>query len=236
MIGIIGAMEDEVELLRSRMVSAREETIGGFAFITGTLRGKEVVLVRCGIGKVNAAIGTTLLIDRYHSSLVINSGSAGGIDKTLVFGDAVIAEGLIYHDVDVTVFGYAAGQVPGQNTIFHVESRLIALAEAAVDELKKEGVLPASMNHTRGLVGSADAFMSTDEQIDKLRNIFPAIKAVEMEGAAIAHTAVLFGVPFLVIRALSDIAGAESPMKFDEFLPLAAKHSAEIVMRIIEKQ
>jgi len=235
MIGIIGAMEKEMSLLCETMGNYKTEKNGVFEFLTGKIEGKDTVLLRCGIGKVNAAVGTALLIDRFKPSCVINTGSAGGINKELKFGDAVISNGLVYHDVDVTAFNYAPGQLPGQLQIFPVDEKYIKLAENAVDELKKENVLPADFNHRRGLIGSGDVFMHEPERIENVRKLFPGIAAVEMEGAAIAHCCHLFSVPCLVIRALSDIAGIESPMSFDEFLPIASKHSAHIVMRIIKK-
>lgn len=233
MIGIIGAMEEEVALLQSALRGAEETSSGGFTFIRGTLEGHEVVLLKCGIGKVNAAVGCALLADRFRPSFVINSGSAGGIDSSLTFGDLVISEGLLYHDVDVTAFGYADGQIPGQSAIFPVPVDLIVSAERAADSLKAEGLLPASLRHLRGIIASGDAFMHEATRIAALRARFPSVKAVEMEGAAIAHACALFNLPCLVIRAISDVAGAESPMKFEEFLPIAAKHSSELVRRII---
>ncbi|GHT97725.1 5'-methylthioadenosine/S-adenosylhomocysteine nucleosidase [Spirochaetia bacterium] len=234
MIGIIGAMEAEVALLRSAMEKPATETIGGFEFHAGTLEGKPAVLLRCGVGKVNAAVGCALLINRYKPECVINTGSAGGIDPSLTFGDAVISDGLVYYDVDVTAFNYAPGQLPGQPQIFPVPDTLIKRAERAIDSLKQEGVLPAGFNHVRGLIGSGDVFMHEPERIAAVRAQFPAIRAVEMEGAAIAHACYLFKIPALIIRALSDIAGVESPMTSDQFLPLASKNSAEIARRIVK--
>jgi adenosylhomocysteine nucleosidase len=234
MIGIIGAMEDEVTFLRGALEKMEVTTPGGFEFYSGKLQGKPAVLLRCGIGKVNAAVGCALLINAYQPDLVINTGSAGGIDPDLKFGDAIISDGLVYHDVDITAFQYAPGQIPGQPQIFPVSEDLIRRAEQAVDELKAEKILPGSFNHRRGLIGSGDVFMHDPERIAAVRGVFPAMKAVEMEGAAIAHCCRLFSVPVLIIRALSDIAGTESPVTFNEFLPVASKHSAEIVLRIIK--
>lgn len=233
MIGIIGAMEEEVDLLRSLMKKPKNERTGKFEFITGELEGRDVVLLRCGIGKAQAAAGCALLIDRFKPALVFNTGSAGGIDSSLTFGDVIIADGLVYHDVDVTAFNYAPGQIPGRPQIFPVREEDILAAEKAVDELKAEKILPASLNHSRGLIGSGDTFVCDPVRIEALKKTFPALKAVEMEGAAIAHACYLFNVPALVIRSLSDIAGVESPITSEQFLPLAAKHSAEIVRRFI---
>jgi adenosylhomocysteine nucleosidase len=234
MIGIIGAMEDEIAFLRSAMEDSGTESIGAFAYVRGRLEGKDAVLLRCGIGKVNAAVGCALMINRFKPDLVINTGSAGGIDPALTFGDVIIADGLLYHDVDVTAFNYEPGQVPGQPQVFPVPARFISLAENSMDELKREGVLPESLGHVRGLIGSGDVFMHQAERIEAVRNLFPGMKAVEMESAAIAHACSLFNVPAVIIRALSDIAGADSPVTSEEFLPVASKNSAELVRRMVK--
>jgi len=234
MIGIIGAMEDELSFLCKAMGKFITQKTGVFEFITGKIENKDITVLRCGIGKVNAAVGCSILIQHFKPRYIINTGSAGGINPDLKVGDAIISTGLIYHDVDVTAFNYAPGQLPGQPQIFPADEKLIKLAEDAVDELKREKTLPSSFNYRRGLIGSGDVFMHDPERIAAMHSIFPDIAAVEMEGTAIAHCCHLFSTPVLVIRALSDIAGAESPMSFKEFLPIASVHSAQIVMRIIK--
>jgi adenosylhomocysteine nucleosidase len=233
MTGIIGAMEPEVEMIRGLMQNGVTSKTGTFEFFSGTLDNKEAVLLRCGIGKVNAAVGCALLIEKFDPQLIINTGSAGGIGEGLSFGDVVISEGLVHHDVDVTVFNYEPGQVPGMPAVYPTPEELISLAEKAVDELKAEGILPETFNHARGIIGSGDAFMHKPELIAAAARRFPKMRAVEMESAAVAQACWLFKVPCLVIRALSDIAGSESPMTHDEFLPIASKNSCEIVRRII---
>jgi adenosylhomocysteine nucleosidase len=233
MIGLVGAMEDEIKLLRSRMEDLKTEQIGVFEYQSGKLDGKQVVVLRCGIGKVSSAVGCAVLIDHYKPDLVINTGSAGGMGENQSIGDVVVANALVYHDVDLTAFGYAAGQLPGQSQTFPVRENYMAAAEQAIDELKAEQVLPPLMNHKRGLIGSSDTFMHDARTIAQVKTVFAGIAAVDMEAASIAHTCTLFGVDVMVIRALSDIAGADSAMKFDEFLAVAATNSAEIVRRIV---
>ena len=235
MIGIIGAMDNELTLLCETMGKFETRKIGDFQFFSGKIEDKDVTVLRCGIGKVNAAVGCTLLIHNYKPDMIINTGSAGGIHSELKVGDAIISTGLIYHDVDVTAFNYAPGQLPGQPQIFPVDEKYIKLAEDAVDELVQEKILPDNFHHRRGLIGSGDIFMHDPQRIANVCEVFPDIAAVEMEGAAIAHCCLLFSVPFIVIRALSDVAGTESPMSFPEFLPIASKHSAHIVIRIVRK-
>jgi len=236
MVGIIGAMEDEVGLLCEKMEKHFIQKTGVFEFHTGKIEGKDVTILRCGIGKVNAAVGCALLIQQFKPSCIINTGSAGGIHTELKIGDAIISTGLVYYDVDVTAFNYLPGQLPGHPQIFMAEQNLIKLAEDAVDELKREKVLPESFNYQRGLIGSGDTFMHEPERIKKVRRLFPNVVAVEMEGAAIAHCSHLFSTPFVVIRAVSDIAGTESPISFEEFLSIASKNSANIVMRIVKNK
>jgi adenosylhomocysteine nucleosidase len=226
-------MEDEVKLLRLRLEGTKTEKIGPFEYLSGKLDGVPVVVLRCGIGKVSSAVSCAALIDHYKPVLVINTGSAGGMGAGQAIGDVVVASALAYHDVDLTAFGYAPGQLPGQSQTFPVLKRYMVAAEQAIDELKAEKVLPASMNHRRGLIGSSDTFMHDARMIEQVKAVFSGIAAVDMEAASIAHTCTLFGVDVMVIRALSDIAGADSAVKFDEFLTVASTHSAEIVRRIV---
>jgi adenosylhomocysteine nucleosidase len=242
MIGIIGAMEKELDLLCETMGEFDTQKTGKFIFHIGKIGGKDVVILRCGIGKVNAAIGCILLIQQFKPLCIINTGSAGGVNRehrgnnhVLQIGDVIISTGLVYHDVDVTAFNYAPGQLPGQPQIFKTDERLVRYAEEAVVELKMEKALPESFHHCRGLIGSGDVFMNKPERIAEVCKVFPHMDAVEMEGAAIAHCCHLFSVPFLAIHALSDIAGMESLVSFTEFLPIASDHSAQIVVRIIKK-
>jgi adenosylhomocysteine nucleosidase len=239
MIGIIGAMEEEVEILQKLIQNRKVEKIGPFEYFTGVLEGREAALLRCGIGKANAAIGTALMINRFKPAFVINTGCAGGVNPrgltpVLNFGDVVVSSALVYHDFDITPFGYAAGHIPGmKDAFFHVEKAALQTGIQAISELKKEGLLPDSLNYTEGLIGSGDVFVCDTKRVGEIVKLFPAVRAVEMEGAAIAHACSLFETPYLVIRAMSDIAGEESPVKFDEYLPVAAKHSSEIVKRIV---
>jgi adenosylhomocysteine nucleosidase len=238
MIGVIGAMEEEVAILRSRMAAAQTVTSGGFTFLRGRIQERELVLLKCGIGKANAAAGCAVLLDRFKPALVVNTGCAGGVNNAgdavrLDFGDIVLSEKLVYHDVDVSAFGYKPGQVPGQEQYFQVEPALVRGAEAAIDALKKAGKLPPQIKHVRGLIASGDVFMCETGRIKAVAAQYAGLRALEMEGAAIAHTCALFAVPALVIRAISDIAGEESPVSFDKYLPIAAQHSSEIVMELL---
>lgn len=227
-IGVIGAMEEEVELLRGSLENVTTEEIANCEFTSGTYKGQEVVLLKSGIGKVNAAMSTTLLLQKYQPDVVINTGSAGGFDQNLEVGAIVISDEVRHHDVDVTAFGYEMGQVPQMPAAFRSDAALMELAEKAVEEVGEHA-------YAVGLIATGDSFMNDPVRVETVRGHFPAMKAAEMEAAAVAQVCHQFGVPFVVIRALSDIAGKESDISFDEFLPVAAKHSTDIVLNVIER-
>jgi len=227
-VGIIGAMEQEVTLLRDQIEGLQTHRKAGFEFYTGQLAGHEVVLLRSGIGKVNAAIGTTLLLDDFTPEAVINTGSAGGFDPELKVGDLVIGEKVCHHDVDVTPFGYEPGQVPGLPTCFVADDTLAQVAEAAAAELD-------GLRCKRGLIASGDRFMHEPDDVARVRARFPAMLAVEMEAAAIAQACHLFETPFVIIRALSDIAGQENAITFEQFLDTAARHAAQLILNMLRR-
>lgn len=227
-IAIIGAMEQEVEILREKIESPTSKEIAGCEFIEGILGEHDVVLVKSGIGKVNAAIATTLLIEQYEPTVVLNTGSAGGFNDSLEVGTVVISDEVRHHDVDATAFGYELGQVPGMPPSYLADQKLVDIAKEAVEDIGEHA-------HATGLIASGDVFMSNPERVKLVQGQFPSMIAAEMEAAAVAQVCHQFGTPFVVIRALSDIAGKESSISFDEFLPLAAKHSSEIVLQAISK-
>ncbi|WP_372740123.1 5'-methylthioadenosine/S-adenosylhomocysteine nucleosidase [Neptunomonas sp.] len=225
-VGIIGAMDQEVEILRDRLENRQQHLIAGYDFYTGTMAGLDIVLLMSGIGKVNAAVSTALLLHEFAPDCVINTGSAGGFDPMLNVGDIVISSEVRHHDVDVTIFGYEPGQVPGLPAAFEPDVTLAKVAEQCIERLD-------GMQTVHGLIATGDSFMNDPARVAHTRSLFPTMKAVEMEAAAIAQTCHQFGTPFIVIRALSDIAGKESNLSFDQFLETAAKHSAEMVIEIV---
>lgn len=227
-IAIIGAMEEEVTILRNKMENVKKEIIAGCEYNSGTLEGKEVILLKSGIGKVNAAMSTTILLEKFKPELIINTGSAGGYDPSLQVGDVVISTEVVHHDVDVTVFGYKYGQVPQMPASFAADEKLIETAEAATASL-------VGMSSGKGMIATGDSFMNDPERVEFVRKQFPELVAVEMEAAAIAQVAYQFGVPFVVLRALSDIAGQESNISFDKFLETAAVNSSELVLQMLSR-
>ncbi len=214
-------------LLREQLDNCQEMSLGGMKFYSGELHGNSVVIQQCGIGKVNAAIGTTLMIDRFKPTCIINTGSAGGFDPALNVGDVVISTEVRHHDVDVTAFGYEHGQVPQLPAAFEPCGTLVNKALLALEKLNG--------NHQvdKGLIITGDSFMQCAQRVSETREKFPSSKAVEMEAAAIAQVCHQMDIPFLIIRSLSDIAGKESSTSFDQFLETAATHSAKMVIAII---
>lgn len=225
-VGIIGAMEEEVTLLRDKIENRQTLNIAGCEIYTGTLNGTEVALLKSGIGKVAAAMGATLLLERCKPDVIINTGSAGGLAPTLKVGDIVVSEEARYHDADVTAFGYELGQLPGCPAGFKADEKLVAAAETCIAELNLHAV--------RGLIVSGDAFINGAENLAKIRHNFPQAIAVEMEATAIAHVCHNMGVPFVVVRAISDVADQESHLSFDEFLVVAAKQSSLMVETLVQ--
>jgi adenosylhomocysteine nucleosidase len=225
---IIGAMEEEVTILRSEMENKEVKVIGGSEFTTGLLHGVETVLLRSGIGKVNAAMTTAVLIHEFKPDVIINTGSAGGLSPELQVGDVVISTEVRHHDVDVTAFGYEYGQVPQLPAAFQADELLIDIAYKASEK-------DSELKTVKGLIATGDSFMNEPARVQAIAETFPGLQAVEMEAAAIAQVAYQFDVPFVIIRALSDIAGKESTISFEQFLPKAGLHSANLVMKIVEQ-
>lgn len=224
-IGIIGAMAQEIEILRQVMVEPKVTELAGCKIFEGKINNTRVALLQSGIGKVAAAIGTTLLIQLTQPDVIINTGSAGGLDPNLNVGDILISTEVRHHDVDVTAFGYEIGQLPANPPAFSPNEQLVELAQK---EAKKAGY-----NVVSGLICSGDAFINGKEKINEIRQNFPNIVAVEMEAAAIAQVCHGFNLPFVIVRAVSDVADKESHLSFEEFLPLAAEKSSTIVLAML---
>ncbi|MGN6866349.1 5'-methylthioadenosine/adenosylhomocysteine nucleosidase [Neisseria sp. P0020.S003] len=226
-IAVVGAMEQEIELLRESMANVKHVSFGKFSAYEGELAGKRMVLVLSGIGKVNAAVSTSWVIHQFAPDCIINTGSAGGLGKGLKVGDVVIGETVAHHDVDVTAFGYVWGQVPQLPAAFASDENLIRQAEKAAQVFEGAAV-------TQGLIVSGDRFVHSSEGVAEIRSHFPEVKAVEMEAAAIAQTCHQLEVPFVIIRAVSDSADEKADIRFEEFLKTAAVSSAKMVTEIVK--
>lgn len=225
-IGIIGAMDQEVKILKENLTEARSWERAGALFVSGSLGRHEVIVVRSGIGKVLSAVTTTLLIHQYGVNMVINTGSAGGIGKGLSVGDLVIADKLAYFDVDVTGFGYEPGQLPGMPLYYESSDYLKAEMKKAAE---KTGI-----KTQHGLIVTGDSFVNSPERVKEILVNFPEALACEMEGASIAQAAAQFNIPFLVVRAISDTADSEATQTFDEFIEEAGQRSAQMVIHFVK--
>lgn len=228
-VGIIGAMESEIKTLCEKMESKQEVKLGDLIFYTGTIFGHDIVLSKCGVGKVNAALCTQILISNFKPEKIINTGIAGATGSGLRIYDFVVSETAVYHDFDVTYFGgYKLGQVPGLPAEFAADSALIRLILNAFERTN------FSKEHSiqTGTVASGDQFISDSEKKNFIvKNFSP--ECVEMEGAAIAHTCYKNHVPFVIIRCMSDCADDNVQAVYDE--EKAAQLSSGFLLEIIKE-
>ena len=222
-VGIIGAMELEVSSLKGQLSGGRISKKAGMEFCEGKIGGVDVVVVRCGIGKVNAALCVQILCDDHHVTHVINTGVAGSLNNDLNIGDILISKDAVHHDVDVTVFSYRKGEVPQLGVReFPADPHLIEAAEKAISDNQPE------LNYRVGRVASGDQFISSSEVKERIIGEFEA-DCAEMEGASIAHGAYLNGIPFVIIRAISDKADGSAEEDYPTFEKAAAAHCAKLV-------
>ncbi len=229
--GIIGAMQEEVNDLRTKIAVSATKSFGRHEYISGTLAGRDLVLTCSGIGKVSAGSAAAVLFSFFNCDIVINFGVGGGLHPALKTLDMVISSGAAQHDFDLTVFSYKPGQVPGFPQIIPAEKKITDSAMAAA-----AGV--ASKYGFSGYSGrsiAGDQFIAGNDARKAIDEKFPAAWATEMEGAAIAQVAAEFQKPFLVIRSISDKANGEADITFNEMLPLAARNSQEVLFKILEK-
>lgn len=224
-LGIIGAMEQEVETLLAQMENKSAEVVAGSTFYEGKLSGLDVVVVQCGIGKVNAALCVQILCTKYGITHAVNTGIAGSLCADLDIGDLVVSTDAMYHDFDCVHFGYPFGKVPGMDVVsFPADETLIKLAYEAADSVHPGHV-------TVGRVASGDQFVA--EQMLKNKIIFNTqALCTEMEGAAIAQTAYRNGIPFVILRAISDKADNSAEMDYPTFEKQAAHRCAAVTVAL----
>ncbi|MEH6452452.1 MAG: 5'-methylthioadenosine/S-adenosylhomocysteine nucleosidase [Psychromonas sp.] len=227
-IGIIGAMDEEVSILKAKLTNMVTTVIAGCEFYQGELNGKNVILTKSGIGKVAASVATTLLLEKFNPDRIINTGSAGGYNTELNVGDIVISTEVRFHDVDLTAFGYEIGQMAQLPAAFEANKDLIDVAQDAAQSIEGLKII-------QGLICTGDIFMADPVKAEIALNNFPTMAACEMEAAAIAQVCYQFEVPFVIIRSLSDIAGKKSELSFEEYLPTAAKNASILVEAIVNR-
>ncbi|HSQ33413.1 MAG TPA: 5'-methylthioadenosine/adenosylhomocysteine nucleosidase [Peptostreptococcaceae bacterium] len=227
-IGIIGAMDEEVDILVQLMDVKETIEKASLKFYKGTLEGKDIVLVRCGIGKVNSALCAQILISEFDVNAVVNTGVAGALHSDLDVYDIVISTDAIQYDFDTTVFGHKKGEIPRmESSTFVADEKLVKAAfESSLEETKNYKIV-------KGRVVTGDMFISSKELKDELVNEFDAYCG-EMEGAAIAHVCSLNKVPFVIIRAMSDKADGTADVVYEEFVQDAAHNSKDIVLNMLK--
>ena len=222
-IGIIGSMEEEVAKLKENMQIQETSVIAGMEFCQGICEGQNVVIVRSGIGKVNAAVCTQILCDVFKVNAIINTGVAGSLKNEINIGDIVLSEDALQHDMDATGFGYDPGVIPRmEESIFKGDETLLKLAQKVCQEVNPD------IQVFRGRVVSGDQFISDHDVKQRIVNSFGGF-CTEMEGAAIAQTAWLNKIPYLVIRAISDKADGSAEMDYSEFEMKAIEHTVRLM-------
>ena len=222
MIGVIGAMHIEVETIKSLMENKTAEKIGGVEFVKGTLHGREIVIAVCGIGKVAAAMCTQIMILEYSPDCIINTGVGGSLSTSLAIGDIAVAESLVQHDMDTSPLGDPVGLISGLNLVnIPADKRVAEVLLKGIETLE-------NVKGMTGVIASGDQFIASDEKKKFITDNFGAI-VCEMEGASIAQVCFSNGVPFGVVRAVSDCADGSSHMDYGEFLPVAAANAAKLI-------
>ncbi len=226
MIGIIGAMDVEVQKLKTLLTDTKQEKISGVEFFEGKIGDKDVVVAKCGIGKVFAAICAQTMIMKYKPELIINIGVAGGLSDNLKIGDIVIADSVVQHDMDITALGDEPGFLSGIGLVkIPADKKTADTLKAACDKL--------SVRYEVGTIASGDQFVSSQNVKERIKGLFAA-KACEMEGASIGQVCYVNGVPFGTLRAISDGANDDAMLDFPAFTKLAAENSARVIEVFID--
>ncbi|UQS83778.1 5'-methylthioadenosine/adenosylhomocysteine nucleosidase [Bombilactobacillus thymidiniphilus] len=225
-IAVIVPMQEEIGLLKNSLNNLSEENIAGVQISVGCYGNHQLVVAQSGIGKVQAAMVTTILCNNYQPDIIINTGSAAGIGADLKVGDVVVSSQVAYHDVDVTPSGYQKGQVPDQPLYFESSANLVKKIVTAGKDM--------GQNSHVGLIVSGDQFINSKAQIAQILHDFPAAITCEMEGAAVGQVATQFKVPFVVIRAMSDVGDEEANVSFDEFVQDAGIRSVQMLLNFMD--
>mgnify|MGYP001076373707 CR=1 FL=1 len=229
MLGIIGAMDEEVAKIKDCLDDVSVETRAGMDFYSGKIKGRPVVVVRCGIGKVNAAMCTQILADCYQVDGVINTGIAGSLRAEINIGDIVLSTDAVQHDMDATGFGYRKGQIPQMPVFFfNADDNLRRLAAEVCKEVNPD------IQVFEGRIASGDQFVCDQDVKNRIVSEFSAY-ATEMEGAAIGQAAYLNEIPFLVVRAISDKADGSAQMDYSEFEKAAVDHSVRLTLNMLAR-
>ena len=224
-IGIIFAMEEELNAIRKYLTVTKERKIYELTFIEGIINNKECILVQSGVGKVNAARTTQILIDNYDIDCIFNAGVAGGIDDSLNVGDIVISKFLVQHDFDITAFDHEKGYIPNTDIYIESDKYLASLAEKTIKSINGNSV-------KIGTIASGDIFVTEKSMSEKIHSRFNAL-CVEMEGASIAQVCYLCKIPFLILRSISDVPNNNNKITYEEFLEESTKVIAESLNNLL---
>lgn len=225
-IGIVVAMEEELEALQEQIKNLEVKPIYDLTFLEGKYQGKELVIVKCGIGKVNAARACQMLIDHYQVSSVINIGVAGSVNPNIEIGDVVIGAYLVQHDFDITAFGHEKGFITGVGKEIASDSRLI--------NIFKNSLMASGVEVFSGIIASGDIFCHDPQMSLSIKKDF-SCDCVEMEGAAIAQVCYLSGIPFVALRSISDVVNGINQVDFDEFLKSSSRIVTKSLLTVLEK-
>ena len=228
MLGIIGAMDVEVSTLKNKVENKKIKTFAGIEFVEGTIAGQKVCVAQCSPGKVNAALGTQLMIDKFDVEGIINIGVGCSLDKSIVIRDVVVANDLCQYDIDITALGEERGLING------IEKVKIETSKTLSSELEKAAKDCGHIVH-RGCVASGDTFIGSTELKNSINKEFSAICG-EMEGGAIAQVCYINKIPFAVLRTVSDGGDEKVQINYPEFKPIAAKQSCEIMLKFFENK
>ena len=227
-IGIIVAMDEEAEAIEAIMKNIEIKEKGNVRFLVGNIEGKKCILTKSGVGKVNAARTTQILIDNFNVQCVINAGAAGAINSVLNIGDVVIGKHVVQHDFDITAFGHSKGYITGVGDRVECDTKLINEFEKVIKEMPER-----NYNIKLGIVATGDIFCTETYMKDKIRGKFDA-DVVDMECGAIAQVCYLDEVPFAVIRSVSDTPNGNNASTFDENLKLASKRCANLLKEFLK--
>jgi len=225
-IGIIAAMNCEIDILKKAIGNPVIENIAGCDYYSGTIGNHDVVLVKCGIGKVSAAVGAQAMISSYKPDFIINTGCAGAISPKLDVGDFVLAEKTVEWDIDTTLFGDPRGYVDALGKVEMIADK--ALSEEIYNVFSDEKIV-------RGMIVTGDQFVSSNSQREVILSAFPEAMCAEMEGGAIGHVCEQNKVPFCILRCMSDNANGDSGIDYPEFSVKAGKKSAEHIIKLLNK-
>ncbi len=228
-IGILVAMEEELEEVKKEMKEINKKTIYELEFFVGKIQEKMCILVKCGVGKVNAARVTQILISSFSVNFVINIGAAGALNDNLKIGDIVIGKYLVQHDFDITAFGHNKGYISNVGDKIYSDSNLLEYVQKIINNKKDK-----SFEIKFGIIASGDIFCTDVSMKQKIVKKFEA-DCVEMEGAAIAQVCYLDNIPFIVIRSISDTPNGNNAITFDEFVSLASRRCSDLLKELLKE-